>query len=94
MVRIEPRSSPAVEVEDTEEFFGLVRAGFAAPRKQIRNSLSVGLGSPAGTAEAILEAAGLDPKLRAENLSLPDWARLYHAATELLRRGNQGLGQD
>ena len=60
----------------------MVRGGFAAPRKQLRNSLAQGLGLEPAAAAAILEQAGIDRQRRAETLSLEEWAALYRAATE------------
>jgi 16S rRNA (adenine1518-N6/adenine1519-N6)-dimethyltransferase len=94
VVRIDPRPSPAVEVGDLEAFFRVVRAGFFAPRKQLRNSLSVGLGVPADRVATFLDEAGVDYRLRPENLSLADWANVYHASGEVFDGRNQGLGED
>ena len=80
VVRIEPRRRMAVEVENTEGFFNVVRAGFFAPRKQIRNSLGLGLNISSEQVGHLLESAKLDPKLRPENLSLEEWGRLYQAS--------------
>ena len=80
IVRIDPLPNPAVEVADVDEFFHIVRAGYFAPRKQLRNSLSLGLGIPAGRAGDLLESAGVQPGRRAENLSLAEWERIYRAA--------------
>ena len=80
VVRIDVHPSPAVELEDVEEFFDIVRAGFAAPRKQLRNSLSLGLGSSPQRADDLLVEAGVDPKRRAETLNLEEWRRLCLAA--------------
>jgi 16S rRNA (adenine1518-N6/adenine1519-N6)-dimethyltransferase len=68
---------PAVEVADIAGFFEVVRGGFAAPRKQLRNSLAHGLGMSPRDAQALLEGAGIDPKRRAETLTLDEWARVY-----------------
>ena len=80
VVRVEPRRRMAIEVENTEGFFNVVRAGFFAPRKQIRNSLGLGLSMSTEQAGHLLESAKLDPKLRPENLSLEEWGRLYEAS--------------
>ena len=79
VVRIDLRPRPAIEVENVEEFFNIVRAGFFAPRKQLRNSLSLGLGIPADQTSRLLAVAGLDSRRRAENLSLEEWGYLYQA---------------
>jgi 16S rRNA (adenine1518-N6/adenine1519-N6)-dimethyltransferase len=75
IVRLRPHlSGPATE--NTDAFFTVVRAGFSAKRKQLANSLSAGLGEPREVAATLLDAASIDPKLRAEDLSIEDWKRL------------------
>ena len=44
VIRIDPYTQPLIPVEDPDAFVEFVAAGFRAPRKQIRNSLSLGLG--------------------------------------------------
>ncbi len=77
VVRLDLRERPAVAVANTEAFFDLVRAGFSAPRKQLRNSLSHGLGLPAGVVGGLLASAGIDGQRRAETLSIEEWAAVY-----------------
>lgn len=91
VVRLEPRPAPPVEVGDPGAFFGLVRAGFAAPRKQLRNSLSQGLATANAEVERFLDWAELDGRRRAETLSLEEWARLYRAWTRRRTGGSPGL---
>lgn len=79
VVRIDVRERPAVDAPPPATFFQVVRAGFAAPRKQLRNSLAQGLGIPPETARQLLEQAGLDPRLRPEALTLEAWALLAWA---------------
>jgi 16S rRNA (adenine1518-N6/adenine1519-N6)-dimethyltransferase len=79
VVQLDVRPQPAVVVDDREAFFRLVRGGFAAPRKQLRNVLAIGLGLEPPAAEALLAAAGVDPQRRAQTLALEEWARLYGA---------------
>lgn len=71
------RRPPPVDVPE-EELFRLVDEGFAQRRKTMANAL-VRLGTPREAAVAALEAAGLDPKVRAEELGLEDFARLAEA---------------
>ena len=80
VVRIDSRRHMAIEVENTGGFFDVVRAGFFAPRKQIHNSLGLGLHMSPEQVSHLLESAKLDPKLRPENLSLEEWGRLYQAS--------------
>ena len=77
VVHIEVYDRPAEAVGDAEGFFSVVRAGFSAPRKQLRNALAQGLEVPPAGAEELLTRAGIDPKRRAETLSLAEWARLH-----------------
>jgi 16S rRNA (adenine1518-N6/adenine1519-N6)-dimethyltransferase len=62
---------------DTKHFFRVVRAGFSGRRKKLRGSLAAGLGIDKKQADSILDQAGIDGDLRAQNLSLEDWHRLY-----------------
>ena len=79
VVKLVLRSAPAVDVDDADGFFGLVRAGFSAPRKQLRNSLGHGLALSGGTTDGLLAQAEVDGKRRAETLTLAEWAGLYRA---------------
>jgi 16S rRNA (adenine1518-N6/adenine1519-N6)-dimethyltransferase len=79
VLRLDVLDGAAVEVDDREAFLRLVQAGFAAPRKHLRNGLAVGLGCSAADAEAMLAEAGLDPARRAQTLTLNEWADLYRA---------------
>ncbi len=57
-------------------FFRVVRAGFSQRRKQLRNSLAAGLGLSTARAQAVLDAADIDARRRAETLTLQEWSRL------------------
>jgi 16S rRNA (adenine1518-N6/adenine1519-N6)-dimethyltransferase len=81
VLRINLYPQPAVAV-DEGGFFELVRAGFAAPRKQIANSLSQGLGLPKPLVLPLLGKADIDGERRAETLTLEEWARLWRVFEE------------
>jgi 16S rRNA (adenine1518-N6/adenine1519-N6)-dimethyltransferase len=87
VVRIDVGEQPTIVLEnaiDEAMFFRVVRAGFSQKRKTLRNSLSAGLGlSPAGAEEA-LEQAGVDPRRRAETLSLKEWAEVVQVFSSRL----------
>lgn len=83
LVRLDVRARPAVDVADPDAFFALVRAGFSAPRKQLRNSLGHGLGVPNPVVGGLLAGLDLDGSLRPANLSLEDWAMIYRAWEQL-----------
>jgi len=77
VLRIRVHAVPGVAVSDVDAFFGLVRAGFSASRKQMVNSLARGLGRPRSEVQALLKNAGIEERRRAETLSLEEWARLW-----------------
>lgn len=69
------REKPAVEVEDEELFFKVVKAAFSLRRKMLNNSLK-NMGIDSTQCAAWLERAGIDGKRRAETLSLDEFAAL------------------
>ena len=82
IVRIDIYPKPAVAVKDISKFFEVVKAGFSTPRKQLRNSLSIGLQTSTTESTGILQNAGIDPKRRPQTLSLEEWAKLYRFYTK------------
>jgi 16S rRNA (adenine1518-N6/adenine1519-N6)-dimethyltransferase len=80
-MRLDVYDKPVISVDSETGFFGVVRAGFCAPRKQLRNALTQGLGRPVAVIENILAQAGIDHKRRAETLTLQEWGKLCHAAS-------------
>jgi len=76
ILRVDVYEKPPVSVPSIRAFFDTVRAGFSAPRKQLRNSLAQGL--VVGTQETadLLQRAEIDPRRRAETLSIEEWGRL------------------
>jgi len=83
VVRIDVHALPPVEVRDVDQFFAVTRAGFGQKRKQLHNSLRIGLSLPAEVVEAALAKAGIDPKRRAETLALDEWAALAEALADM-----------
>ncbi len=82
VLRIDLEKQPTVALDedlDEQTFFETVRAGFAQRRKTLRNSLSAGLGRAPGQVEEILARIGIDPRRRAETLSLEEWAQVAQA---------------
>ena len=84
VVRLDVLPSTAAEVASEEDFFIVVRAGFAAPRKQIRNSLSHGLKIEPVASGLILKQAGIDATRRPQTLDISEWADIYKAWSETL----------
>jgi 16S rRNA (adenine1518-N6/adenine1519-N6)-dimethyltransferase len=71
------RAQPLFPGIDEAAFFRLVRAGFAARRKTLLNSLSGGLRAPKEVVTQALNEAYITPTDRAQALSLEQWHRLY-----------------
>ncbi|MCY4652058.1 MAG: 16S rRNA (adenine(1518)-N(6)/adenine(1519)-N(6))-dimethyltransferase RsmA [Dehalococcoidia bacterium] len=79
VLRIDLFDRPVVEVGSPESFIEFAAAGFRAPRKQIRNSLRLGLNADADPIDAALNAARIDGSRRPATLSLSEWASLYES---------------
>jgi 16S rRNA (adenine1518-N6/adenine1519-N6)-dimethyltransferase len=62
--------------ESSDLFFKIVKAGFSAPRKQLAGNLSKGLKIKKEEVEKLLVQNNIDPKQRAETLSVEDWKKL------------------
>jgi 16S rRNA (adenine1518-N6/adenine1519-N6)-dimethyltransferase len=65
--------------EQARSVFRMARAGFAQPRKKLRNSLAAGLHATPQEVEARLLRVGISPAARAEDLALEDWVRMAGA---------------
>ena len=76
VVRLDVRAKPAVPDVEPARFFQIVRAGFSQRRKQLRNSLSAGLSCTKEQADHWLTSSGIEPRRRAETLSLQEWGML------------------
>ena len=79
VIEIQPLGRTRVPLESVDGFFEIVKGGFSQPRKQLRNSLSNGLGVSAATLDDLWERADIDPARRPATLSLKEWANLYRA---------------
>ncbi|MDP6872446.1 MAG: 16S rRNA (adenine(1518)-N(6)/adenine(1519)-N(6))-dimethyltransferase RsmA [Alphaproteobacteria bacterium] len=75
VIGLEPRSSPLAPA-DASSLEAVVAAAFGQRRKMLRSSLKQISADPAG----LLAAAGLEPTLRAENLSVEQFCALARAA--------------
>lgn len=77
VVRLDPRPEPRAAVADPKAFSQLVRTAFQQRRKTLVNALAPLSGKPA--AERWCTAAGIDPGLRPERLSVEDFGALAFA---------------
>jgi len=76
------RPRPLFEQLDKRLFFRIVKAGFAGRRKKLRSSLAAGLAVEKSQADQWLEQAKISGDLRAQNLSLSEWHKLYTAVIQ------------
>ena len=74
VIRLRLRPSPAVDVRDEPAFFRVVKAGFGQRRKTLANALKAGLSLDKDLIQNAIEQTGLDPSIRAENLTMQQFA--------------------
>lgn len=79
LITLTRRPAPLFEDLNSKLFFQIIKAGFSGRRKKLRGSLSAGLHLSKDQADRLLESTGIDGNLRAQNLSLQDWHKLYKA---------------
>ena len=73
---LNPRLSGGRERE--REFFRLVKFGFSARRKMLKNNLAAGLRIGQAEATAKIKQAGFNEKIRAQELAVADWLKLFN----------------
>ena len=79
VVRMDIRPTPAVQVEDEDGYFALIRAAFGQRRKTAANAIAGGLNLPKEKVVAAIEASGFDARIRPEALTLSDFAKIQQA---------------
>jgi 16S rRNA (adenine1518-N6/adenine1519-N6)-dimethyltransferase len=84
ILRITPYQKPKYPIDDLKKFFRVVKAGFGEKRKQLHNSLAGGLHIDDQDAIAHLDACGIDPKQRAQDLSIDQWIALHNRISPTL----------
>lgn len=93
IIKLDPSKSfkkiKKIEAPTERAMFQLMRMGFAARRKQLKNNLAAGLKIEKEKVVDIFKVAGLDEKARAQELSLEDWQKLAESVGfNILRRIN------
>lgn len=72
------RPEPLVPADVEKQFFRVAKAGFAERRKKLRSSLSGGLALDRQDVAEILARVHVDPDLRAQDLTVSQWAAITH----------------
>ena len=86
IIKIVPRPPAMTSQESRKKFFQIVKAGFVWPRKQLANNLSRKLSLDREEIKKALTERGLNPQVRAENLSVEDWQRLASIIASMAER--------
>lgn len=76
VIKINMNSLNSKNIKDKKTFFKVVRAAYSKRRKNLLNSLSMGLGISKNETENILKNAGIDPSYRAEQLKFEDFIKI------------------
>lgn len=79
VIRLDIRKQPEVDVKREENFFRVVKAAFSQRRKTLSNTLSSGLSMNKTQIAELLERAGVASNLRAEQLSMQQFADIANA---------------
>ena len=74
VLKMVPLKSPRADIADEQLYEKVIRAAFSSRRKMLGNSLQSAF--PKDTVQKALEASGIDPKRRAETLSIEEFAIL------------------
>ena len=82
VLRIDVYEEPVVPRNMIPVIFSLARTGFGQKRKKLRNSLVPVIGSNPADVEKLLVRAGIQPKSRAQELSIQDWEKIARVVTE------------
>jgi 16S rRNA (adenine1518-N6/adenine1519-N6)-dimethyltransferase len=87
VVRLIPRPTPPVAVQDETGLFLIIQAAFAQRRKTLANALRHAVpGLDPAILRQTLEQQGIAPGRRGETLSLEEFARLSDALQPLIRQ--------
>ena len=79
VIRLDIRKEPPVKVEKEENFFKVVKGAFSQRRKTLSNTLSSAFAMSKADVNSWLEAAGVAPNLRAEQLTMEQFAAIANA---------------
>jgi 16S rRNA (adenine1518-N6/adenine1519-N6)-dimethyltransferase len=82
IIKIIPNKKLLSDYQEEKKFFKLLRLAFSSKRKMLKNNLASGLKIEVQEVEELLEKVKLDPKIRAEQLSLEKWLEVYQLSRE------------
>ena len=85
VLKLTLRDEPSVAPSDKKAFFACVKAGFGQGRKTLLNSLTGYLDMSKEDVGKILALADIDPRRRAETLSIQEFSRISDKASEFVK---------
>ena len=77
VIKITPIKNRLADYEEEKKFFSILKIGFSAKRKMLKNNLSTGLKMKVADVENIFLKLGFDSKIRAEQLNIEDWLKIH-----------------
>lgn len=83
-VKKQPEMAQSSQASEDKMFFRLAKIGFSAKRKMLKNNLAGGLKIDQKIIADILKKNKFNPLLRAEDLGLEDWLKLFAALREFM----------
>ena len=84
VIRLNIPETPPYKVKDEAVFFRTVQAAFAQRRKTVLNSVSATMGYPKAEVQAVMEAVGVVPTARAEQLTMEELVCLADGMADLI----------
>lgn len=84
ILKIVPHQELPHNIDNIKMFFRIVKAGFGERRKQLHNSLSGGLNLDDEVVQEILKENKINPKTRAQDLTIDHWKKLYQSFEDIL----------
>ena len=85
VLKLTLRDEPSVAPSDKKAFFACVKAGFGQRRKTLLNSLTGYLDMSKEDVGKVLDLADIDPRRRAETLSIQEFSRISDKASEFVK---------
>lgn len=76
VIRLKIKKQPDIFLTDEKRFFKVVKAAFSMRRKTVLNAVSAGLSIDKGIVLQAMQSCGLEKNLRAENLTMEQFAAL------------------
>ena len=86
VIKLDVSGEPRAKCKNEKMFFKVVKAAFSQRRKTVLNSISSGMGLAKAQVEQALNDSGILLTARAEQLELPDFAKI---ADSIYERGNK-----